>query len=219
MDYGYPGNAVSPRAAVRLLQNREQRLTRRNGAAFDARPDRRWRLRSGPTPRHLGHLRQLRLLRARGHSLLEHGGVVRNHFPGSISESLIVQSSALAGAGYATTSALPSHSEHDAIRLRRRSAGARKRAIYCRPAGSSGCNGARVFHQQSRRVRRRAARFDPLADTSLAIRINGRHALSLSYQLARRTSDLLALPDHIQTRTTAGIFYTFLGSGGLGAVR
>ncbi len=58
-----------------------------------------------------------------------------------------------------------------------------------------------------------------VGDTSLAIRIYQRHALSLTYQLARRRSDVLAVPDQTQTRSTAGIFYTFLGSGGFGAVR
>ena len=58
-----------------------------------------------------------------------------------------------------------------------------------------------------------------VGDASLAIRIYSRHAVALTYQLARRRSDLFALPDHTQTRSTAGIFYTFLGSGGFGAVR
>ncbi len=58
-----------------------------------------------------------------------------------------------------------------------------------------------------------------VGDTSLAVRIYRRHALAFTYRLVRRRSDLLALPDHAQTLSTAGIFYTFLGSGGLGAVR
>ena len=58
-----------------------------------------------------------------------------------------------------------------------------------------------------------------VGDTSLAIRIYRRHALCLTYQLARRRADILALPDPTQSRSTAGIFYTFLGSGGFGAVR
>ena len=58
-----------------------------------------------------------------------------------------------------------------------------------------------------------------VGDTSLAIRIYRRHALALTYQLAGRSSDLLALPDHTQARSTVGLFYTFLGSGGFGAVR
>jgi hypothetical protein len=58
-----------------------------------------------------------------------------------------------------------------------------------------------------------------VGDTSLAVRIYRRHALALTYQLARHSSNRLALPDHTQARSTAGVFYTFLGSGGFGAVR
>jgi hypothetical protein len=57
-----------------------------------------------------------------------------------------------------------------------------------------------------------------LGDTSLAIRFYRRHALALTYQLAQRTSDLFAVPDQTQARSTVGLFYTFLGSGGFGAV-
>ena len=59
-----------------------------------------------------------------------------------------------------------------------------------------------------------------VGDTSLALRLHGRHALALTYQLAeRRSSHLFALPDHTHARSTAGLFYTFLGSDGFGAVR
>ncbi len=58
-----------------------------------------------------------------------------------------------------------------------------------------------------------------LGDASLAIRLYRRHALGLTYQLARRRSDYLALPDQTRARSRVGVFYTFLGSGGFGAVR
>ena len=58
-----------------------------------------------------------------------------------------------------------------------------------------------------------------VGDTSLAFRIYQRHAIDVTYQLARRSSDLRALPDQTLARSTGGIFYTFLGSGGFGAVR
>jgi hypothetical protein len=57
-----------------------------------------------------------------------------------------------------------------------------------------------------------------VGDTSLAIRLYRRHALGLTYQHARRRSDLPALSGETRARTTAGIFYIFLGSGGFGAV-
>jgi hypothetical protein len=37
--------------------------------------------------------------------------------------------------------------------------------------------------------------------------------------LAGRTSDYLELPNKSQSRSRVGVFYTFLGSGGFGAVR
>jgi uncharacterized protein DUF3943 len=150
----------------------------------------------------------------------------------SISESLMVQSSGLVGAGYAAaqspTSALSSQTASadkldqtdgrdyhygvapQALASVRFIAGRRAaldltaREYFISDVGGFG-TGQRdqIF----------------VGDTSLAIRIHRRHALGLTYQLARRRSDLLALPDHTQTRSTAGVFYTFLGSGGLGAVR
>ena len=58
-----------------------------------------------------------------------------------------------------------------------------------------------------------------VGDASLAIRLFGRNALGLTYQLAGRGSDYLELPDQNQSRSRVGVFYTFLGSGGFGAVR
>jgi hypothetical protein len=153
----------------------------------------------------------------------------------SISDSLTVQSSGLAGVGYvaaqAAASAPPSHIASAA------------------KAGEASSQTIREYHYgvapqalgNVRFIAGRRAALDVTAreyfitgvggfgtsqrdlifvgDSSLAIRIAGRHALGLTYQLTRRSSDVPALPDHIQTRTTAGIFYTFLGSGGFGAVR
>jgi hypothetical protein len=58
-----------------------------------------------------------------------------------------------------------------------------------------------------------------VGDTSLAVRIYKRHALALTYQLAQRSSRLRTLADLTHARSTVGVFYTFLGSGGFGAVR
>ena len=58
-----------------------------------------------------------------------------------------------------------------------------------------------------------------VGDAWLAFRVVGRHALGVTYQLAGRSSDYLELPDQRQTRATVGVYYTFLGSGGFGAVR
>jgi hypothetical protein len=58
-----------------------------------------------------------------------------------------------------------------------------------------------------------------VGDAALAMRVAGRHALSVTYQLAGRSSDSLEVPDLTQSRRRVGVFYTFLGSGGFGAVR
>ena len=58
-----------------------------------------------------------------------------------------------------------------------------------------------------------------VGDAWFAIRVYRRHALGLTYQVAGRSSDFLELPDRTQARTTVGVYYTFLGSGGFGAVR
>jgi hypothetical protein len=58
-----------------------------------------------------------------------------------------------------------------------------------------------------------------VGDASIAFRIVGRHGLALTYQRAGRNSDYLQLPDQSRSRTTVGLFYTFLGAGGFGAVR
>ena len=58
-----------------------------------------------------------------------------------------------------------------------------------------------------------------VGDAWLAIRVYRRHGLALTYQLAGRSSDYLELPDQTRARSTVGVFYTFLGSGGFGAVR
>ena len=58
-----------------------------------------------------------------------------------------------------------------------------------------------------------------VGDAWFALRVVGRHALGVTYQLAGRSSDFLELPDQTQARSTIGVYYTFLGSGGFGAVQ
>ena len=58
-----------------------------------------------------------------------------------------------------------------------------------------------------------------VGDAWLAVRVYRRHGLALTYQRAGRSSDYLELPDRMRSRSTVGVFYTFLGSGGFGAVR
>ena len=135
----------------------------------------------------------------------------------SISESLVVQSAGLMGAGYAATQAgqTDGRDYHYGVAPQ---ALANVRLIAGRRAALDVT--AREYFISS------VGGFDAgqrdlifVGDTSLAIRIYRRHAFSVNYQLARRTSELLALPDYTQARSTVGLFYTFLGSGGFGAVR
>jgi Domain of unknown function (DUF3943) len=145
-------------------------------------------------------------------------------FQSSISESLIVQSSGLAGVGYAATAAPAATGQPSSQPGREYRYGVAPQALgnVRFIAGRQAALDVTVREYFISRVGGFGTAHRDLmllADTSLAIRIYGRHALSVSYQLARRTSDLLALPDHRQTRTTAGISYTSLGSGGFGAVR
>jgi hypothetical protein len=58
-----------------------------------------------------------------------------------------------------------------------------------------------------------------VGDASFAVRLFGKHGVALTYQRAGRNSDYLDLPDQNRSRTTVGVFYTFLGAGGFGAVR
>jgi hypothetical protein len=135
-----------------------------------------------------------------------------------ISESLAVQSSGLVGAGYAAAQSLDHTDERDyhygvapqavvnlrLIARRRAALDLTARDYFVSAVGGFGTG-------------RRDLIF--VGDTSLAVRVYRRHAVSLSYRLARRKSDLLALPDQTRARSTVGVFYTFLGSGGFGAVR
>jgi hypothetical protein len=58
-----------------------------------------------------------------------------------------------------------------------------------------------------------------VGDAWIAVRVYRRHALGFTYQVAGRSSDFLELPNRTQSRTTVGVYYTFLGSGGFGAVQ
>jgi hypothetical protein len=58
-----------------------------------------------------------------------------------------------------------------------------------------------------------------VGDASLAVRLYRKHAVGLTYQRASRRADFLGQPAETLARSRVGVFYTFLGSGGFGAVR
>ncbi len=136
----------------------------------------------------------------------------------SISESLVVQSSGLLGGGYAAAQSLDQTDSRDYrygvapqalanLRLiagRRASLDVTAREYFISAVGGFGTGDRDLIF---------------VGDTSLAVRIYKRHALALTYQLATRSSRLRTLADLTHARSTVGVFYTFLGSGGFGAVR
>ena len=137
---------------------------------------------------------------------------------GSLTESLVVQSSALAGAGYVAAHSLDRTSGGDdhygfapqAVANLRLIAG--RRAALDVTAREYVVTAAGGFNTGQRDL-------IMVGDAWLAVRVYAKHALGVTYQLAGRNSDYLELPDQTLTRSTVGLFYTFLGSGGFGAVR
>src|SRR5688572_20755451 len=135
-----------------------------------------------------------------------------------ISESLVVQSSGLIGAGYAAAQSFDETDRRDYHYGAAPQALANLRLIAGRRAALDVT--AREYFISS------LGGFDTgqrdlifVGDTSLAVRLHRRHALGVTYQLAQRKSDLPARPDQTHSRSSVGVFYTFLGSGGFGAVR
>jgi hypothetical protein len=136
----------------------------------------------------------------------------------SLSEWLTVQSSGLVGVGYAAVHALDRTDERDYHYGVAPQALVNLRVIAGRRAALDVT--AREYFVSS------VGGFDTgqrdlifVGDASLAIRLYRRNGLGLTYQFAGRSSDYLALPDQRLARSTVGVFYTFLGSGGFGAVR
>jgi hypothetical protein len=134
----------------------------------------------------------------------------------SLSESLVAQSSWLLGAGYVTAHSLDGTDGHHyglapqalanlrVIAGRRAALDVTAREYFISAVGGFGTGQRdRIF----------------VRDASLALRVYRRHALGLTYQLAHRRSDYPEGRDQRRTRSTVGLFYTFLGSGGFGAVR
>ena len=53
----------------------------------------------------------------------------------------------------------------------------------------------------------------------MAVRVAGKHGLAVKYLLSQRRASPAGLPQLTQRRSTVGLFYTYLGSGGFGASR
>jgi hypothetical protein len=133
------------------------------------------------------------------------------------SERLVYQSTALMGAGFAAARALAQGNDdyhygitpQTLVNLRLL---AGRRAALDMTAREYFISGIGGFGTE-----RRDLIF--VGDASLAMRVVGRHALALTYQRAGRSSTFFDAPNRSQAGSRVGVFYTFLGSGGFGAVR
>ena len=135
---------------------------------------------------------------------------------GSIAESLVLQSSGLAGGGYVATFSEDGTDDFhygvapQALVNLRLIAGRRAAVdVTAREYFVSGVGGFGTGQRD----------LIVVGDAWLAFRVYGKHGLALTYQRAGRSSDYLELPDQTRSRTTVGVFYTFLGAGGFGVVR
>jgi hypothetical protein len=219
MDYGYPGHAGY-----------------RHERPFDY-----FRIESSVSTRGLEHLSTRGLIAGTDYGAGRVGGIwglygVYDYFaPGdvrfsstafsfgttlqaSITESLVVQTSGLAGGGYVAEHSLRQTDGRDDhygvapqallhLRLiagRRAALDVTAREYFVTAVGGFDTGQRDLIF---------------VGDAWLAVRVFRRHALGLTYQLAGRSADYLDLPNHRGARTTVGVYYTFLGSGGFGAVQ
>jgi hypothetical protein len=136
----------------------------------------------------------------------------------SLSDDLVVQGTGLLGAGYAAARDLGQNDGRDyhygvapqaVVNLRMITGRRAALDFTARQYLISGRGGFGTGQRDSIFV----------GDTSFAVRVYRKHALGLTYQLAGRSSEFLELPDERRSRSRVGAFYTFLGSGGFGAVR
>jgi len=133
------------------------------------------------------------------------------------SESVALQGSAILGMGYAAVGATRSTSEIDysyglapqsllALRViygNRVSLDVTGREYFVSKVAA----GARGGHDNIVRV-----------DAGITYRIYKRHGITVKYLGNRRDSNYPAIGEAVQSRSTVGLFYTFLGHDGLGAV-
>jgi hypothetical protein len=137
-------------------------------------------------------------------------------FQAGTTEGLMVQSSALAGLGYAAARALAEGNDDYHYGVTPQAVGnlrfiAGRRAALDMTAREYFISGVGGFGNSQRDL-------IFVGDASLAVRLFGRHALALTYQRAGRSSEFFDAPDRTQARSRVGVFYTFLGSGGFGGV-
>jgi hypothetical protein len=135
-----------------------------------------------------------------------------------LSNSVTLQTSGLAGVGYTASQSLLASGDRDyhygvapqALAAARLIAGSRAamdittRGYYVSDLAGFGTGQHDFIHR---------------TDASLALRVYGHHGLAVKYLFSRRAATHPGLPQLIQKRATVGLFYTFLGSKGFGAIR
>ncbi len=136
----------------------------------------------------------------------------------AVSADVVLQTTALAGIGYSAAQTVRGVEEQDyhyglapqgvlgakLIGGRRFSLDGTLRDYYVSDVGSF------VKNEHDRILR---------ADGSLSVRLAQRHAIAVTYSLARRHAFVTGQPVVTQSSKTVGVFYTFLSSGGFGAIR
>ena len=135
-----------------------------------------------------------------------------------VSDAVTLQGTALIGAGYTAAQSIGGRDDRDyhygvapqalaSLRLiagRRASLDVTAREYFISDIGGLGTS-------------RRDAIFR--GDATLALRLFGKHGVAVKYQRAERRAEAPDLSRFVQRSSTAGLFYTFLGSGGFGAIR
>ena len=136
----------------------------------------------------------------------------------ALADSFTVQASTLLGAGYAAARDLGKNDGRDfhygvapqaVVNLRLISGSRAALDVTAREYFISGLGGFGTGQRDLVFV----------GDASFAVRVYRKHAIGVTFQRAGRSSEYLDLPDETRSRSRVGVFYTFLGSGGFGAVR
>jgi hypothetical protein len=134
-----------------------------------------------------------------------------------LSRAIALQGSALAGAGYTAAGTVNGSTENDyhygvtpqgliALRLifgNRASFDTTMREYFVSRAGGGSATG----HDNIIRT-----------DAAFTVRVHRKHAIAIRYLLSRRDTSFADLGDRTQSRATVGLFYSYLGNDGFGAV-
>jgi hypothetical protein len=131
-------------------------------------------------------------------------------FERRLSESIVLQSSALAGMGYSAVGTVRSASETDYRYGATPQALLAMRLIFG-DAASLDVTGREYFVKHATALGRGGHDNIARADVTLTMRIYKKHAIAIKYLWNRRDASYADLPNRLQERGTFGIYYTLLG--------